>query len=95
MSDCLSMSARVGGFVFVDVSDAGGVTSRHSSSHLNDIVLPIFAVDSFDGTNIEASKHLGAGVRPESVPAESTQTRCWELSGCSRIKIMLVGCQLS
>lgn len=36
--------------------------------HLNDIVFSIFAVDSFDSTNIETSKHFRAGVRPESVP---------------------------
>lgn len=57
--------------VHADTLPEGDLPSGSPCSHLNDIVFSIFAVDSFDGTNIETSKHFCAGVRPESVPAET------------------------
>lgn len=49
-------------------------------SHLNDIVFSIFAVDSFDSTNIKTSKHFRTGIHPQSVPAESTEA--WSRISC-------------
>lgn len=41
----------------------------HRAVHyLNDIVFSIFAVDSFDSTNIKTSKHFRTGIHPQSVP---------------------------
>lgn len=62
-----------------DTLPEGDFPSGSPCSHLNDIVFSIFAVDSFDSTNIETSKHFRAGVRPESVPAE---TRAWPTIKC-------------
>lgn len=40
-----------------------------STAHLYDVISAIFAVDSLDSTDVQATKHLRAAVHPEPVPA--------------------------
>ena len=40
-----------------------------STSHLNDVVSAILAVDSLDSADVQATKHLRAAVHPQPVPA--------------------------
>lgn len=61
----------------------GDLHSGSPCSHLNDIVFSIFAVDSFDGADVKTSKHFRAGVRPESVPAETTEA--WLGISCHQV----------
>lgn len=50
-------------------------------THLKNVVFPIFAMHSFDSTDVQATKHLRAGVHPQLVPGrEGKVSRGWGIS---------------